>query len=43
MTPRRNKPKQAPTHPWVVAGVVAKRNRVRKIAAAIAAMRAKRS
>ena len=37
MKPRRNK--QPASHPWMVAGEKVKRERVRKIAVAIAAMR----
>lgn len=42
MSTRPRKSKQPPTHPWVVAGVRVKRERMRRIALAIAAMRAER-
>lgn len=37
MTRRKNK--QAPSHPWMVAGERVKRERMRRIATAIAALR----
>jgi hypothetical protein len=38
----RRKNKQAPTHPWMIAGERVKQERLRKAVEAIAALRAKR-
>jgi hypothetical protein len=42
ITARPRKNKQPPTHPWMVAGEKVKRERMRRIAEAIASMRARR-